>query len=64
MKDNRKTMGMNDKTEPLIRTYDYYIEVSELEPVHDESSLIRQASSFRRSSLKLSMMCLLIVDYL
>ena len=27
---------MNDKTEPLIRTYDYYIEVSELEPVHDD----------------------------
>ena len=36
MKDNRKTMGMNDKTEPLIRTYDHYIEVSELEPVHDD----------------------------
>ena len=40
MKDNRKMtqekQGMNDKTEPLIRTYDHYIEVSELEPVHDD----------------------------
>lgn len=36
MEDNRKMMGMNDKTEPLIRTYDHYIEVSELEPVHDD----------------------------
>lgn len=32
----RLCKGMNDKTEPLIRTYDHYIEVSELEPVHDD----------------------------